>query len=1108
MEETARKQQHHQQQLAVLVALRKVNTQAWSETESAAGTGAHTSLDSSLKKNTAFVKKVRLSLNAENLESLKKDLQAVSLEKYLSELVSAVAEGLTKVKLAADIRAAVELVSLLHQRFGSKFTFPLAFQVLRGLAVPPQAYLQTLPQEQRERDEQARVVRQRPLLRLVTELWLVNVIRTVQDAVEGSGGEVKKRKLDESVPLFVIRELTVSDAKTFTNVSIIAAFLKNYGYLLPESDEAAASDLASLDDRRLLLTLVRTYFDELKRHLERSFSALARETARFEESTIAHGSVSATREAALQDMRKTFDKQLGYAQTLAEALGHEQLTFEDKAQPGSSDEAMIRGVGTGQRPREELDEDGIWEDEDERRFYTHLVSLKDLVPSDLLNDGKPPVIEEEPISDTTVTEAEPLFNDDVDDDEQIAIPIAVEEIDTSSSNGARLTALLIRLPDLSNKDLIDSAAVEFAFVNSKASRNRLQRTLLELSPTHAYSLPFYGRFLATLAPHMPTLVTNVVEQLHKDFRRFAKHKNLSKDLPLRNFNARYLSELVKFKLVPPLITFHVLKTLSDVLDQNNAEVLAGMLESCGRALTRDEATSTRMQSQLELIMRKARASAGGGGPQKALLENAYLHIFPPQQQEIQQKQHSPEDLYARRLVRDMTGRTVDKVSVKLRKFAWKEPGTERCMFKIFSKPWKVDYGVVPELAKLLASLARHHSAFVVRVIDAVCEHVHFGLEANAFSDNQRRIATCRYVAELYNAGLIDATLVLRLMELVLTHGHPNGRPTIEGNINDAPEDLFRLRLAITLLQNCSFALAKVRKEQFDVVVGRLQLYIQMKRQLPRDVEYAIVSALRRFKPDVSLEESAESATRSLEEALKAMPAHNEVESAEVAQEVTDDEDSSSQGGTDDESESESASESSSEDDDNESRADDGEDEGFILLEKKKAQDDLDRAAEDDLEREFAKLMTESLDARGSGMAKAGEGGRKPMDIVMPPRRGVARVPDLETSSEVGVGGLGNGGAVPFTMLARRGKARVVSLPADSRLVVSQQEEREKERAEQQAIKNLVIRYEDNYVEEDQSPSHLHPIRYSTGMVAGQKGGLRSGSMFRMGPQRPNASSGK
>lgn len=41
-----------------------------------------------------------------------------------------------------------------------------------------------------------------------------------------------------------------------------------------------------------------------------------------------------------------------------------------------------------------------------------------------------------------------------------------------------LTALLARLPDATNRVMIDQVAVDFAFLNSKASRKRLVRVRL------------------------------------------------------------------------------------------------------------------------------------------------------------------------------------------------------------------------------------------------------------------------------------------------------------------------------------------------------------------------------------------------------------------------------------------------------------------------------------------------------------------------------------------------------------------------------------------------------------------------------------------------------
>src|ERR1700761_3019424 len=82
-----------------------------------------------------------------------------------------------------------------------------------------------------------------------------------------------------------------------------------------------------------------------------------------------------------------------------------------------------------------------------------------------------------------------------------------------------LTALLARLPDCTNRTLIDQAAVEFAFLNSKAARKRLVKVcltqympvpILILVPVVSYpSTENENRSTASLLP-----VRGYIEQVH------------------------------------------------------------------------------------------------------------------------------------------------------------------------------------------------------------------------------------------------------------------------------------------------------------------------------------------------------------------------------------------------------------------------------------------------------------------------------------------------------------------------------------------------------------------------------------------------------------------
>jgi regulator of nonsense transcripts 2 len=79
------------------------------------------------------------------------------------------------------------VISAIHQRFSATFTPNLLSLLEQSLAPPAKQALANLPQDQREKEESSRVIRQRPLLRLSAELAMVGVWR---DAPDRSGGEI------------------------------------------------------------------------------------------------------------------------------------------------------------------------------------------------------------------------------------------------------------------------------------------------------------------------------------------------------------------------------------------------------------------------------------------------------------------------------------------------------------------------------------------------------------------------------------------------------------------------------------------------------------------------------------------------------------------------------------------------------------------------------------------------------------------------------------------------------------------------------------------------------------------------------------------------------
>jgi regulator of nonsense transcripts 2 len=72
---------------------------------------------------------------------------------------------------------------------------------------------------------------------------------------------------------------------------------------------------------------------------------------------------------------------------------------------------------------------------------------------------------------------------------------------------------------------------------------------------------------------------------------------------------------------------------------------------------------------------------------------------------------------------------------------------------------------------LTYDLQRYHPAFAISVVDQVLEDIRRGLEQNVYSTNQRRVATIKYLGELYIYRLLGSSLVFDTLWSLVTFGH-------------------------------------------------------------------------------------------------------------------------------------------------------------------------------------------------------------------------------------------------------------------------------------------------------------------------------------------------
>lgn len=1094
--------------------LRDLNQRAWDGEKDLFPVAK--SLDSTLKKNTAFIKRLRTAISAATLNTFLQEIRTVSLSKYLSEIISACHEGLCKLKSPGEIEAGVEIVSALHQRFGpTDFTEYLGWLLGKSMATPDKAYLKALNSEAREKEEKDRLVRQRVLLRVVTELWLAGVLRTLddtsrpEDAIKGAVGkstELKSRGSTkgggaEPFPLEVLKDLLGHD-REHANLPLLVIFVKAFSWDIlgvraagsegrktveedgatkagsgteDREDEVAITPddppLTSPELQERFKNILKRYFEDVKAHLVRDQKAIYTQSRKNAEAYVKSGEVFEDRQSNFEKQVKAQERLVANAQVLADVVGAEMPELKDADDGSAITNGSIGIVKAGEYLRGQGDGSGIWEDEEERRFYENLVDLKGKVPGILLEEvkKKKPETDEQvgkKIESTDSAESSKP-SETVLDDQSTAI--------ANKTIGAQVDALLLRLPDLTNKDAIDQMAIDFCFLNSKASRNRLIKALTDVPKGRGDLLPSWSRLIATLGQYMPDIPKGVVDYLDAEFRSLQRRKEKEFLGQVRLGNIRYLAELTKFGIVPEHVVFHCLKVSLDDFSRMNIEIICDLLENCGRYLLRNPETSPRMASFLETLQRK-KSVQHIGQAEKMLIENAVYYVDPPQRPAIQQKERTPMELFIRKLIYgDLTKRNYSKILRQIRRLHWEEKEVVATLHKVFSKPGKIKYGNIHLLAIVLGALYRYHANFVIGVIDHVIESVSFGLEQNDFKFNQRRIAEVKFLGELYNYRMLEHPVIFELMYKIMTFGH--GGPPVPGRVNpfDLPDDFFRIRLISTILETCGMFFNKgAAGKKLDFFLSFFQYYIYTKNPLPMDIEFLVQDIFSLTRPQWKLASNLDEASKVFQLAVaqdhKTAGLDKAVEQDDGSSGSTSDDDNADdQLGDQEDDEDDESDEADVEDHEQNPTYTSDEFEAEIVVTRQ--EEEIDPEDEADFEREYAKMMAESLESRKSER-------KQQFDLPLPVRP-KAREPII--GGEPTEGASENQGAtMAFSLLTKKGnrqQTRTVALPSDSHFAVALKNQQQAEREEQQRIKNLVLNYDLRENEEpdgnDRPLSHHH-----------------------------------
>ncbi|PAA94156.1 hypothetical protein BOX15_Mlig018107g5 [Macrostomum lignano] len=340
--------------------------------------------DSSLKRNTAFVKKLKNYTESQR-DAIMRELPALNLSKYLEEVANALLEA----KLKSSDLSSILLINCLLARNYAEYA-ELALDAWRKVLLPKQQ------QPKESQQNQWNLAKLRVDLRLYSDLIFAKVLPTMP-ALKLLGQ--------------CLQALTLNDAD-FSHCGLVCHLLSHSGDSLigqlptrklalanrcsPAVELPRGTHYLEAETKRPFYRLLTEYGKRLTSSLTDRAGELSRMDRQNRRILNSKGELSQDRRDAFETCKKEVDRLLGLANQLCNLLGEpapelppiesDDLDEEERAVADS----LSAPAGAGRLPG--LDEAsgvlGRFEDEDARAFYETLPDLRPMLPEVLVREAK------------------------------------------------------------------------------------------------------------------------------------------------------------------------------------------------------------------------------------------------------------------------------------------------------------------------------------------------------------------------------------------------------------------------------------------------------------------------------------------------------------------------------------------------------------------------------------------------------------------------------------------------------------------------------------------------------------------------------------------------
>jgi len=539
---------------------------------------------------------------------------------------------------------------------------------------------------------------------------------------------------------------------------------------------------------------------------------LLRMEKRCAEDRLLAGSLTEQREKALIDARNLLESLRKSVETLSEALNKKIPTLQKEKEEEKED--TVTGLEVYKEDGRDI-KLGPFDDEETRAFYCDIPDLLTTIPPTLLGYSAEDVekIQEEIAKkygtgedqgeerdDLVATDEDGVSEKDFDDEEDATVDHEVEskkednDCENKDTPHYKLMVLIEEeLPECSRRDTIDALADKFCTNHgaTKNARKRIEKAMFLVPRSRLDLIPYYSRLAAIFDRVFPDISAPLVTNLEQQFHGLTRWKKQQK-IDSRIRNARFIGELTKFKVAPPIVALRCLRRCIQDFSGYNIDIACCLLESCGRYLHRTKHTSAKLTQIMDTMIRIRKAKHFDERAVE-LMKSAFYMVQPPQRKVVKKvKILQPIEAYLKDLLLVRVDRTnVLFVSKQLLRLPWGDPTVDYAalMIKYMLKACrKGRYNSIHAVASLASSMKKSKPEILARIIDALLEELQYIMENPNIRDQQRAIVYAKLLGELYSYALVSSEAIFDQLYKFVDYDHHIPDSIRNASSNEAPEE--------------------------------------------------------------------------------------------------------------------------------------------------------------------------------------------------------------------------------------------------------------------------------------------------------------------------------